>query len=56
MASSPGYALQAIGRLLRLLAVRHARVIQAPGNDARSVDARDRLLRTVERTQDCLLD
>jgi hypothetical protein len=41
---------------MRLLAVRHARVIQAPGNDARSLDARDRLLRTVERTQDCLLD
>jgi hypothetical protein len=41
---------------MRLLAARQARLIQAPGNDARSLDARDRLLRAVERTQDGLLD
>ena len=48
--------MQAIGRFLRLLATRTGRLDQPPLDDARGLDALDRLLRPVERTADGFLD
>src|SRR5208282_2665474 len=51
-----GDAVQAVGRFLRLLATRACRLGQPPTDDPRGLDARDRLLGPVERTENRLLN